>query len=229
MSSGSVRSVNSLSPEDAYAPNRQNHYEASSAYGSNGASPYGYAPYASNDALAAPSGAQELTVKPTISQYAPSPSLLGTNDVLGRTASRAPVISFGFGGKLVSCFHGGDSLNTGFDVALAARNQTGVRVQTLTKLLPESALDFPTSVFPGPLIGDPGATTATSLVKTSASVAKAKKTAVLKYLTDRIEELARGIAYLHSESVEGRRAEGKLVLLKLLKVMVEHDGKLTGV
>ena len=48
-------------------------------------------------------------------------------------------------------------------------------------------------------------------------------------MTDRIEELARGIAYLHSESVEGRRAEGKLVLLKLLKVMVEHDGKLTGV
>uniref|UniRef100_D8PSY6 Protein transport protein sec16 n=1 Tax=Schizophyllum commune (strain H4-8 / FGSC 9210) TaxID=578458 RepID=D8PSY6_SCHCM len=212
-------SAQAASPYDPYSPQASSvNPPASTAP----PAPAAFDPYAPPPNGAAPA-------RPTISQYAPSPSLLGTNDVLGRTASRAPVISFGFGGKLVSCFHGGDSLNTGFDVALAARNQTGVRVQTLTKLLPESALDFPTSVFPGPLIGDPGATTATSLVKTSASVAKAKKTAVLKYLTDRIEELARGIAYLHSESVEGRRAEGKLVLLKLLKVMVEHDGKLTGV
>ncbi|KAL1728714.1 Sec23-binding domain of Sec16-domain-containing protein [Schizophyllum commune] len=212
-------SAQAASPYDPYSPQASSvNPPASTAP----PAPAAFDPYAPPPNGAAPA-------RPTISQYAPSPSLLGTNDVLGRTASRAPVISFGFGGKLVSCFHGGDSLNTGFDVALAARNQTGVRVQTLTKLLPESALDFPTSVFPGPLIGDPGATTATSLVKTSASVAKAKKTAVLKYLTDRIEELARGIAYLHSESVEGKRAEGKLVLLKLLKVMVEHDGKLTGV
>ncbi|KAL1744041.1 Sec23-binding domain of Sec16-domain-containing protein [Schizophyllum fasciatum] len=219
-----------VTQHDPYAPSAS----STSAYAAPAApSAPAFDPYAphlngANPSRTSSPGAQSIS-SPTIAQYAPSPSLLGTNDVLGRTASRAPVISFGFGGKFVSCFHGGDSLNTGFDVALAARNQTGVRVQTLTKLLPESALDFPTTVFPGPLIGDPGTTTATSLVKTSASVAKAKKTSVLKYLQDRIEELSRGIAYLHSDSAEGRRAEGKLVLLKLLKVMVEHDGKLTGV
>ncbi len=38
-------------------------------------------------------------------QYAPSPSLLGTNDPLSRHSARAPVFSFGFGGQVVSCFH----------------------------------------------------------------------------------------------------------------------------
>lgn len=232
-SKDSIRSVSSLSPEDPYAPGQHNRYqsgEAASDYGGSGTSRYGYTPYGMNDAgTSGFGGAQELTVKPTISQYAPSPSLLGTNDVLGRTASRAPVISFGFGGKLVSCFHGGDTLSTGFDVALAAKNQTSICMRTISKLIPETALDFPTTAFPGPLLGDPGMQTATSLVKTNASMMKAKKTSVLKYLQDRAEELSRGIAYMHSDSPEGRRAEGKLVLVKLLKVMVEHDGRLTGV
>ncbi|KAM6500508.1 Sec23-binding domain of Sec16 domain containing protein [Amanita muscaria] len=159
--------------------------------------------------------------------YAPSPSLLGTNDPLGRTSARAPVISFGFGGKLVACFHGSNTLNTGFDVALASRRTTSVEIHRLSKVIPSSTLDVSASSFPGPLFSDPGASSS-SLVRTSASGQKNKKAGVLKYLTEKAEEISHGLGYLTLGSVERRQAEGKLVLVKLLKAMIENDGRLSG-
>ncbi|KAJ6496726.1 Sec23-binding domain of Sec16-domain-containing protein [Mycena vitilis] len=159
--------------------------------------------------------------------YAPSPSLLGANDPLSRTSSRAPVFSFGFGGKFLTCFHGA-SMNTGFDVALSSRNSTGVNIRQLNKIIPQSALEVSSASFPGPLFSDPGTPT-TGLVRTTASTqSKAKKTRLVKYLTDRAEEISQGIGYLHAGSAEGRQAEGKLVLVKLLKILVENDGRLSG-
>lgn len=170
-----------------------------------------------------------MTLLPaTYTPYAPSPTLLGSNDPLGRVAGRAPVINFGFGGKLVTCFHGLGTLNTGFDVALSSRQSTDVRIRVLHNVIPESALDISETSFPGPLFNDPGTPTAASLVRSGAAQAKTKKTRVMKYLDDRVEELSRGLGYLNSGSVERRRAESKLVLVQLLKVMVEHDGRLSG-
>ncbi|ESK97004.1 copii vesicle coat protein [Moniliophthora roreri MCA 2997] len=179
-----------------------------------------------SDSLGPP---QELLVKaPTHTPYAPSPSLLGTNDPLGRTSARVPVFSFGFGGRIVTCFHGADKLSTGFDVALASRNSTGIQIRILNKVVPESALDLSPSSFPGPLFSDPGSPT-TGLVRPGASAQmKTKKTRVVKYLTDRAKEISQGLGYLHAGSLEKRQAEGKLVLVKLLKIMIEHDGKLLG-
>ncbi|KAG1756748.1 Sec23-binding domain of Sec16-domain-containing protein [Suillus paluster] len=158
--------------------------------------------------------------------YAPSPSLLGSNDPLGRTSSRAPVISFGFGGKMVTCFHSSPDLITGFDVALSSRHSTDVRVRVLHKILPEFALEPSAAAYPGPLFSDSG--TPTSLVRTAAaSQVKTKKAQVIKYLENRSEELSRGTTYM-SEGTEKQRAEGKLVLVKLLKIMVENDGALSG-
>ncbi|CCM02366.1 uncharacterized protein FIBRA_04461 [Fibroporia radiculosa] len=175
------------------------------------------------------SGAQVLTVPPMAqSTYAPSPSLLGLNDPLGRASARVPVVSFGFGGKFVTCFHGASSLNTGFDVALASRQSTDIKVYVLNKVIPESALDSSAASYPGPLFSDPG-TPSTSLVRTGASTqTKTKKARVIKYLEERAEELSRGIGYFHTDSPDGKRAEAKQVLIKLLKVMVENDGRLSG-
>ena len=169
---------------------------------------------------------QEVPVK-SQRQYAPSPSLIGSNDPLGRTSARAPVISFGFGGKIVTCFHGLTTLNTGFDVALSSRKTADVQIYNLTRVVPRSALDIPVTSFPGPLFSDLGTITS-SLVRTGAASQKNKKTAVVKYLTERAEEISHGLGYLSPGSPERRQAEGKLILVKLLRVMVENDGRLSG-
>lgn len=158
--------------------------------------------------------------------YAPSPSLLGTNDPLGRTSSRAPVISFGFGGKVLTCFHGSTDLNTGFDVALSSRHTTGVTIRVLHQLLPDYASETKPADYPGPLFSDPGSPV-TSLVRTGISQTKTKKARVIKYLEERAEEILRGTMYI-SDHFERQRLEAKLALVQLLKIMVENDGLLSG-
>lgn len=206
--------------EGPYAPSQHNHAVKSASSHSS----YGQSPYAYSTDLSAP---QELNTKPTITPYAPSPSLLGANDPLGRTSVRVPVVSFGFGGKIVTCFHDAGSLNTGFDVALSSRTSSKVQVQSWKKVVPESALDSAVT-FPGPLHADPGPP-GTGLMKAAATTqAKTKKTSLLKYLSDRADEITQGLGYLHSGSAEKRTAEGKLVLVKLLKIMVDNDGHALG-
>ncbi|KAI0006047.1 Sec23-binding domain of Sec16-domain-containing protein [Russula compacta] len=163
----------------------------------------------------------------THAPYAPSPSLLGSNDPLGRTSSRAPVVSFGFGGKLVLCFHGSNTLNTGFDIALSSRQTTGIQLRPLHTAIPESALDYISIAFPGPLFCDPGSPA--GLVRAAvATQSKSNKAKVIKYLDVRAEEISRGLGYLSQGSSEHRRAEGKLILVKLLRVLLEQDGHLSG-
>jgi COPII coat assembly protein SEC16 len=159
--------------------------------------------------------------------YAPSPSLLGTNDPLGRSSARVPVISFGFGGKVVTCFHGADMSSAGFDVALSSRRSREIHIRPLQKLIPQSAFEDTTVVYPGPLFGDSGSPTV-SLVRGASTQAKTKKAKVVKYLEDRISELSSVVAYASTGLLEHGKSEGKLVLFNLLKVMVENDGKLNG-
>lgn len=189
---------------------------------------YGHSAESSYEGMPSDSSVgQDIFLAPsTQTPYAPSPSLLGSNDPLGRTAARIPVFSFGFGGKLVTCFHG-SAMSGGFDVALSSRQSTDIQIRTLQKVLPESALDNSSATYPGPLFADPGSPT-NSLVRTTASQTKAKKAKVVTYLEERASEIDRGIGYLHLGSDDRRSAEGKLVLVKLLKVMVEQDGQLTG-
>jgi len=61
-----------------------------------------------------------------------------------------------------------------------------------------------------------------------ATQSKNNKAKVTKYLEGRAEEISRGLGYLSRGSSEHRQAEGKLTLVKLLKVLVEHDGLLSG-
>ncbi|KAL5511852.1 hypothetical protein ACEPAH_5070 [Sanghuangporus vaninii] len=167
---------------------------------------------------------------PISGPYAPSPSLLGTNDPLGRANAKVPVVSFGFGGKLVTCFHSPPTLDTGFDVALSSRKRTDIHIRSLHKAIPESVLNVSAATYPGPLFGDPGSPV-TTLVRAAGSTnakSKTKKAKVLAYLAERAEELEKGLGYLAAESVDKRRAEGKLSLVRLLRALVEHDGQLYG-
>ncbi|OCH94992.1 hypothetical protein OBBRIDRAFT_788730 [Obba rivulosa] len=235
-SNGSTYSAPAMR-DDPYAPSRHVRKQPSESSSHGGSvSSYQYdtipegvvhesRPMASHDLATA----QVLSI-PTQnrSAYAPSPSLLGTNDPLGRTSARVPVISFGFGGKLVTCFHGADLLHTGFDVALSARQSTDVKLYALHKVVPRSALDTTAASYPGPLFSDPG-TSSTSLIGTGmTSQIKTKKGLVAKYLEERSEELSRAISYLPQDSLETKRSEAKHTLVRLLKVMVENDGRLAG-
>lgn len=172
-----------------------------------------------------------VLMAPTYAPYAPSPSLLGTNDPLGRASARVPVISFGFGGNLVSCFHSAGETATGFDVSLTARQSTDVQLRTLHEVIPASAMDSSAFSFPGPLFFDPGAPSI-SLARTVgvgvASNIKAKKALVSKWLEDRATEVSSGVAYISSGSQERYNVEGRLALIRLLKAMVDNDGQLSG-
>jgi hypothetical protein len=137
------------------------------------------------------------------------------------------VVSFGFGGKMVLCFHGSNTLNTGFDIALSSRQTTGIQMRPFYAAIPESALDHISTSFPGPLFCDPGSPT--GLVRAAvATQSKNNRAKVIEYLEGRAEEITRGLGYLSQGSPERRQAEGKLILVKLLRVLLEHDGKLSG-
>ncbi|KAG5638379.1 hypothetical protein H0H81_000390 [Sphagnurus paluster] len=229
MSNSSMLSSASTSLEDPYAPSqRPKPMPSETEYGISSTRSNYTDGQNVNPQLAVHSDylGQDVLVKTFQTAYAPSPSLMGANDPLGRTSTRVPIFSFGFGGKFVTCFHGANQLNTGFDVALSSRNSTGIHIRVLNKLIPESALDTSTSVFPGPLFGD---SLTTSLVRTGTTAqTKTKKAKVTKYLSERTDELSLGLRYLKPGSLESLRAEAKLILIKLLKLMVEHDGHLTG-
>ncbi|KAI8998549.1 Sec23-binding domain of Sec16-domain-containing protein [Trametes punicea] len=225
MSNGSAYS--SASAGDPYAPSKYIARQSGEHAYSSFALPVQSSSYATPPASYDRLGGQVVTLAaPVQSTYAPSPSLLGTNDPLGRTAARVPVVSFGFGGKLVTCFHGA-SMNTGFDVALSARQSTDIKILSLNKVIPDSALDTSTASYPGPLFSDPGSPT-TSLVRTGATQLRAKKARVIKYLEERAEEIKGGLGYHRPGSVDRSRAEAKRILVLLLKIMVEHDGRLSG-
>ncbi|CEL51590.1 COPII coat assembly protein sec-16 OS=Neurospora crassa (strain ATCC 24698 / 74-OR23-1A / CBS 708,71 / DSM 1257 / FGSC 987) GN=sec-16 PE=3 SV=1 [Rhizoctonia solani AG-1 IB] len=158
----------------------------------------------------------------------------GGVDPLGRHDSRAPIISFGFGGRLATAFPGLSELTGGFDVSLG-RKAPSIQIRMLHKIVPESAVETSSAVFPGPLFSDPGSPTKGLVnVAVGGSGAKTKKAAVLKYLGERAEEIERGLGYLGVDAgnapgpSERSKSEGKLVLVNLLKIMVENDGKLTG-
>lgn len=164
------------------------------------------------------------------SAYAPSPSLLGTNDPLGRASVRVPIFSFGFGGRVVSCFHNNPGMGA-FDGMAPGRPSTALTVKLLKDVVPTSAYDVTEGSFPGPLFNDQGPGGATSVLQTTGAAIKAKKTALLQWLDSRITEAEGGFMYVGTtggEAGAAAKAEGKVVLLKLLKIWVENDGKLSG-
>ncbi|KIJ44072.1 hypothetical protein M422DRAFT_47563 [Sphaerobolus stellatus SS14] len=234
-----TRSAAPLNPYDPYAPKAPTHRSASrQSYASYDAttahqSAHGYEPPERASTLppdvdsATASYANILT---TYNQgvYAPSPSLLGTNDPLGRTSVKVPVISFGFGGKLVSCFH--STGESGYDISLTSRQSTTVSIRTLHEVIPASAMESSESTFPGPLFSDPGSS-GISLARVgvgSSSTVKTKKTAVSKWLQEQADELSGGIPHIAVGSQERHNMEGRLALLRLLKVMIDNDGQLSG-
>lgn len=227
-SMSNTSTISQISNYDPYVPSRSSTIHEERTTPSLYSPPNSYVP-PSQFAPVRSSLEKPYSPPPITGPYAPSPSLSGTNDPLGRTRVRVPVVQFGFGGKILTCFHTSPLLETtGYDYNIASTKSTDITIRFLHKLLPEASTDASTVVFPGPLFGDSGSLVSTLAITTTTSTAKAKKTKVLMYLDERAKELEQGLGYHTAGSPERRRTEGKLVLVRLLHAMIENDGHISG-
>lgn len=152
---------------------------------------------------------------------------------LGLERRTAPVVSFGFGGRVLLVFPRGGQPSYDIDPSnpygAAAKPQqtsspTTVHLRKLDDVVPQVCEG---AVFPGPIFQDGG----------KANSNKKRKDA-LSWLSQRIEELERDLAYARGAPATGfgsdhageRKAkiEARLLLVKLLKVMLENEGKIVG-
>ncbi|WAQ88928.1 hypothetical protein PtA15_10A351 [Puccinia triticina] len=161
-----------------------------------------------------------------------------------RLTARVPVASFGFGGKLITVFpanvggrgpmNGGqatgyeDPYGSGgmFPTTGAADSGTTVRVQKLSEVIPSSDLQS----FPGPLFMDGG---------NKSNLGKKRKD-VVGWLEAKLDEAEKELVFIQSTLVarhlnqdqskdaQVENLQDKIILVKLLKLLVENEGKLSG-
>ncbi|KAK3901493.1 Sec23-binding domain of Sec16-domain-containing protein [Staphylotrichum tortipilum] len=123
-----------------------------------------------------------------------------------------PLVSWGVGGTLVTMFPK-EVPRYGINSAMptVVRSPGEVKIQNIKDITP---LEERLAKFPGPLKG------------------KSKKKETLAWLTTGIEGLERGLptnAFLHPHlSHEDKRAGERVLLWKILRIFVEHDGVLEG-
>lgn len=150
---------------------------------------------------------------------------------LGWEQNTAPIVSFGFGGRMLLVFpssqqmqpYAVDGMPYGSAPSTSTSSPSTVHVRKLVDILsPPDALTFP-----GPLYLDGG----------KSNIGKKRKDAVT-WLDKRAEELEKEVQYARSgaqsasqdkdASAKRRKIETRLVLVKLVKVLVENEGKLGG-
>lgn len=192
-----------------------------------------YAYSQANDAAVSPYAAQS-PYAPTQRGFGASTSRLPSQDLLG-TSRVCPVVSFGFGGRLVTFFPNPQSsssynpLSDPYSSANGTSNDPStVQIRKIVDLAPEHDL----TAFPGPVFMDGGS---------KASAGKKRKE-VVAWLDERIADLQKGAGFvmsaqsgLDSGAEQGsaredkkREIEEEVVLLKLVKVLVENEGRLSG-
>ncbi|MBW0487823.1 hypothetical protein O181_027538 [Austropuccinia psidii MF-1] len=159
--------------------------------------------------------------------------------MLQRLHSKVAVASFGFGGKLITIFPANSTLSftptsTGYENpyqhdpsnSSSSLPGTTVIVQQLSNVIPSTDLQN----YPGPLFMDGGS---------KASVGKKRKETII-WLESKLDETQKELAFVHSNtvgqgviSVNDKEStidnlQDKITLLNLLKVLIEHEGKLSG-
>ncbi|KAG0147708.1 hypothetical protein CROQUDRAFT_670305 [Cronartium quercuum f. sp. fusiforme G11] len=159
--------------------------------------------------------------------------------MLQRLKSRIALASFGFGGKLLTVFPSGSqssSFESGgyedpYGSAASASSGTTVHIHKLSEVIPFADLQ----AFPGPLFMEGGS---------KSSIGKKRKE-ILQWLETKIDESEKECTYIQSNGhvsktahqdpavVEAHtlkvdQAQDKLLILKLLKILIENEGKLSG-
>ncbi|KAN0061669.1 hypothetical protein ACQY0O_005660 [Thecaphora frezii] len=139
----------------------------------------------------------------------------------------------------------------GYGGASGSGAPTKVTLHSLSALTPSSsyATAFDPLQFPGPAFEGASATALSRATGGASAGAKAKKAALLKHLDEKIDEVSAGVGYLRRRpsyvafgaaqdpdaeaaglektKLECQRAEDKVALLKLLRLILEHDAQTT--
>jgi hypothetical protein len=137
------------------------------------------------------------------------------------SSSSAPVVRFGFGGRMIIVFPQSPVPAPYSQYGAVTAIQTSapsspsiVHIRKLAEIIPEIEMNFP-----GPIFMDGG----------KANAGKKKKESIA-WLDQRIGSLEDGISYIGTDVSEEMKAkaDSKIILSKLVKVLMENDGILTG-
>ena len=142
---------------------------------------------------------------------------------LGLGRSSAPVVTFGFGGRMVVVFPNSARSGYGMDNGLygaqldsSPSTPSTVHIRKLADIIPVAE----STTFPGPIYMDGG----------KANAPKKRKESIA-WLEQRIAELEQETTFTsgsRQDPEKARLVETRLILIRLVKAMVENDGKLTG-
>lgn len=153
----------------------------------------------------------------------------GQDDPLTRQRTCISLISFSASGQLVTYFPHFASAGSSGAHGLAHRTApTTLSMRKFSQVVPPSsyATSLDPASFPGPLFDATSQNSALSRATGgSAAHVKAKKAAVIKHLNDSLGEMSSGIGYLTGvRAAEGRRMQDRIVLVRVLVALLEHDG-----
>lgn len=116
-------------------------------------------------------------------------------------ARGCPIVSFGFGGKMLVTF------------PRTVANYYSSTVKPQPGPIKIKSLNIPVPAFPGPVLLDPKVGT------------KQKKKDVVQYINTMVDEFEKEKLAVVFNSLEFHRLQGKILLYQILKVMIETDGK----
>lgn len=167
------------------------------------------------------------------SAYEPTPENAPkplSEDILERaspSAHRVPCVSFGPQGQCVIVFQSeptGNGFETGQRLlpAYGDRSQEQkVQLHQIKDVIPEEGISATTADWPGPLFVDAAASKVTA-------ASKKKRDAVNAYIDARVQEIRSGLVYLTASKKDENsrnKAEARMLLLEIVKLMIAADGK----
>ncbi|KAM0752348.1 hypothetical protein T439DRAFT_324423 [Meredithblackwellia eburnea MCA 4105] len=200
---------------------------------------YPAAPFGGQQSYDNSSDPYATSYQPVIHRQGSVTSVTGNVANLGLDRSTAPVVRFGFGGRILLVFPNEPRQSFGLDTSpygapptssSAPSTPTTVHIRKIADLYPPSE----STTFPGPIFLDGG----------KANAGKKRKEATI-WLDQRISELQQEVSYFQSQNIppgqpgydenalsddgeQQRKLETRLVLVKLVKALVENEGKLSG-
>lgn len=156
--------------------------------------------------------------------------------------AQIPLACFSIDGKLITYFPtssvsnqdlaNGSSFGNGYG-ALHGSSPSQVTIRSLSSVIPSTtyATSMKPSSCPGPLfeIGGSQISALSRATGAAASTNKNKKAVLIKHLQDAANDLSGGLSYYQASkhAFELKRQEDRILLIRILSLLLEHDGNMT--